>query len=171
MICDNAQGDQEPQSEMGQLSRTGIGKATALGRGGWTCGTGANSECGVPTFGFALCRVGRRSDQSLKLGEEGEPTHDLLSLAGAVAPYDAKDFALFDFQIDIAQRPEFVPMLEALVVLQSDRGIRILLAPELGPAALQIFVKHVAVDHPEGGPLAEILNFDDGRHEEERAET
>ena len=38
------------------------------------------------------------------------------------------------------------------------------LAKELGPAALQILVEHVAVDHPEAIPLAEIFDFNDGGH-------
>jgi hypothetical protein len=85
-------------------------------------------------------------------------------LARTITPDDAKDFAFFDLQIDVPQRPEFIPVLEALVVLMANRCIRVLLATELGPAALQVFIKHVAVDHPEAIPLAEIFNFDDGGH-------
>lgn len=42
----------------------------------------------------------------------------------------------------------------ALVMVESDRRIRILLAAEIGPATLQVFIKHVAVDHPEAIPVA-----------------
>ena len=59
-------------------------------------------------------------------------------------------------------------------MLQSDRGIRVFLATKLGPAALQILVKHVGVDHPEAWRLEAVqgaLGLGHGARWESRQES
>ena len=80
---------------MGQLSGTGIGKLPPLVAAVGPAGPGKIQNVGFQHSALHSAES-RRSDGTLKLGEEGEPTHDLLSFAGAVAPDDAEDFALFD---------------------------------------------------------------------------